>query len=247
MSTRARDVACVALIAIAPAAAPTHHPAPSLVSGLRAHFARATAVWPADAEADSVVANWRPASAPIPRYPRAEPPLPCVDSTGGPWTGSVDCSQIAWKRFAQGRDTLTFTVGRVPEDCSESPRMVWNDRTHGAQRRAITPLFNWNVDALWCSPDFIVFGATATYEYGQHDEILGIWRLRDGAFHRTAEAELLEDGAQRIPDASIMRLLPGWRTARMAEAGDALVFVKGDSTLVLWPSQGRYARQIAAR
>ena len=121
------------------------------------------------------------------------------------------------------RDTVAFTVGRLPEACSEAPSLIWTDRAHRRYRRRIPPLFNWNVEGLWCTEHYLVFSPVADYEYGQHDERIGFWHLKDGRV-------VLSSG-----------LIRGWREAHIAESNGALVFATEDSVLALWPERRSYS------
>jgi hypothetical protein len=154
---------------------------------------------------------------------------------------ALECSLTVWSRFYVDGDTIAFTMGRVPEACSEAPRMIWTDSEHRQHRRVIPPLFNWNVESLWCTEHFLIFGLVADYEYGEHDERLGFWHLGDGRVV-ISPGLAWDDSGRAVPHpASLTKRLPGWREARVAEVGEALIFAKRDTTLAFWPAQQAYS------
>lgn len=147
------------------------------------------------------------------------------------------CSLTVWRDFYVDGDTIAFTMGRAPEFCSEAPRMIWTNLEHRRFRQIIPPLFNWNVEALWCTERFLVFGLAANYEGGVHDERLAFWDLASGQI--VLGPGIVWDDGERVvrSGASLRTQLPGWRGASIAETPDGLVFAKGDTTLAFWPSR----------
>ena len=130
-----------------------------LRSRLFACFERAKRVWYGDpqsySETDTV--SWT-----VERMPRLSAGLrfdPPVASFRG--YEAEECSLTVWRQFYVDSDTIAFTMGRAPEVCSEAPRMIWSDAVHGRCRRIVSPLFNWNVEALWCTKHYLIFGLLA--------------------------------------------------------------------------------------
>ena len=67
------------------------------------------------------------------------------------------CTSWVYRRFFVGADTITFTLGVASETCAESPRMMFRSASGRQRRVVVTPLYGWNVDALWLTPHFLVF------------------------------------------------------------------------------------------
>jgi hypothetical protein len=171
---------------------------------------------------------WRPGG---PILSRRIPDLRAPIATDGSpnWGGAEECSLSVYRRFHVGRDTILATIGRAPEACSEAPRLMWRGRDGRVLRRILPPLFNWNIESLWCTSRYIVFGLRADDEGGSWKERLAFWNAQTGGI-TLSPAEL---------GAYLPRRLPGWRQARVAEVGDAVVFVHGGTTIAYWPEQRR--------
>ena len=92
---------------------------------------------------------------------------------------SGECSTTISATFYLMNDSLSFTMGRSPEECNEVPRLIWND--HGTRRADPLPaLYDYNVSAAWWSGHYIVLALEADYELGSHAERLAFWDLDAG-------------------------------------------------------------------
>lgn len=168
-------------------------------------------------------------------------PLPNQGEAPGGTEQAEECSLMVWRRFFVDNGTIAFTTGRAAEACSEAPRMIWTDSKHRHWRRIIPPLFNWNVEALWCTEHYLVLGLEADYESGRHDERLAFWHLGIGRVV-LSPSTTWDDSSRAIRhDTSLSQRLPGWREARIAEAGDAVVLARRDTIHVFWPSRRVYS------
>jgi hypothetical protein len=215
-----------------------------LRSRLVSYFERANRVWDPDpwaySEEDS--ASWREEQMPVLRTgSRFDAPLPELSQPAAGNEEAEECSLTVWRRFHVDGDTIAFTMGRAPESCSEAPRMIWTDSKHRHWRRIIPPLFNWNVEALWCTEHYLIFGLVADFEYGEHDERLAFWHLADGQVVLSPGLAWDDSGRAIQHGASLSERLPGWRDARLAEVGDGLVLTKRDTTLAFWPDRRAYS------
>ena len=168
-------------------------------------------------------------------------PLPKLSQPASVNEEAEECSLTVWCRFDVDGDTIAFTMGHAPESCSEAPRMIWTDSKHRQWRRIIPPLFNWNVEALWCTEHYLVFGLVADFEYGEHDERLAFWHLADDRVVLSPGLAWDDSGRAVRHGASLSERLPGWRDARLAEVGDGLVLSKRDTTLAFWPDRRTYS------
>src|SRR5262245_60535648 len=129
-------------------------------SGLRTRlescFKRAEPAWRKSPDGQRERASWR-----LERMPSLStatvfrPPLP-----GRHGFEAAACSLAVWSEFYVDGDTIAFTQGRAPEECSEAPRMIWREAGRLQRRRALVPLFNWNVERLWCTEHYLVFGVS---------------------------------------------------------------------------------------
>ena len=172
---------------------------------------------------------------------RFDAPLPELPQPAAGNEEAKECSLTVWRRFYVDGDTIGFTMGRAPEFCSEAPRMIWTDSRHRQWRRIIPPLFNWNVEVLWCTDHYLVFGLVADFEDGEHDERLAFWHLADGRVVLSPGLAREDSGRAVRPDASLLgERLPGWRDARLAEVGEGLVLTKRDTTFAFWPGRRTY-------
>jgi len=219
--------------------------------GLRAHlaayFERASLVWDPDPwsyPADDI--SWKAERMPLlPADLIFYPPSPRHIFSS--WESEAqECTLTVGSRFYVDGDTIAFTLGREPEFCSEAPRMMWTDLAHKKHRQVVPPLFNWNVEALWCTENYLIFGLTANYEYGGHDECLAFWNVDNGHVVLSPGAAWDDSGRAVFHEGSLLRRLPGWREAPVAEVSGALVFTRRDTVLVFWPEQHAYAADVRA-
>ena len=214
--------------------------------GLRAHlrsyFARASRVWDPNpwrsSEKDDI--SWRRERT-LPLGAGLKFHSPVRRDLEANWGNEAqECSLTVWRRFYVDGDTIAFTMGRAPESCSEAPRMIWTDSQRREWRTIIPPLFNWNVETLWCTEHYLIFGLEADYEYGEHDERLAVWNLRAGRVVLSPGLAWGDSERTVRHEASLTERLPGWREARIAEVGEALVLTKRDTTLAFWPDRRAY-------
>jgi len=198
------------------------------------YIARATPKWPAESWRWEYVSGdtgtWH-VSNHIPSVARARfsPPAP-VDPAPN-FSGEGECSTLVWRRFYIDADTLSFTWGRAGEVCSEAPRMIWKSYQGGRHVQPITPLYNWNVEAMWRTEHYLVFGLEADFESGTHDECLAFWHLTSG---KTVLS----------PRMWLASKFPGWREAAAAEANGAILLARGDTIAAYWPGKRMYGIRV---
>ncbi len=213
---------------------------------LTAYFETANRAWDPDpwAYEDADTVAWRERKSGFPEVAtRFTGPCPGVSGPNG-GNDAEACSLTVWRRFRVDGDTVSFTMGRAPEFCSEAPRMIWRTRDLSRWQRALPPLFNWNVEALWCTEHYLVLGLEASYEDGEHDERLAFWHVLTGRV--LLSPVIVWDGGGRTgePDRYLPRRFPGWRTAAIAEIGAAVVLTRADTTVAFWPGDLQYAYRI---
>jgi hypothetical protein len=145
-----------------------------------------------------------------------------------------DCTNWPYRHFFVGRDTITFTYGNSPEACSESPGMIFRDSRGALERANLTPLFGWNVDAIWLTPHYLVFAVT-----GQGESVLPqfvrivCWQLETGRwFTGPSRNYLMHRAGFDLPE-----LLPDWFTSHAYEFDGAVVLRGQKRALALWPEQ----------
>lgn len=249
-SARFRPILILAMIAygtwsFASAPTPDGHrsrAASPLKSHLMSYFDLASHLWNPDPWTYSVddTASWKAERMPSsPAGLQYHQPYPS-DSMPNWGTEAEECSLTVWRRFFVENDTIAFTMGRAPEACSEAPRMIWTDLSHRQHRRAVPPLFNWNIESLWCTENYLIFGLTAYYEGGGYDERLAFWNLGDGRVVLTPGVVWEDNGRMTRYEPSLPQRLPGWRQARVAEMRGGLLFAIRDTQLVFWPDRRAY-------
>jgi hypothetical protein len=147
---------------------------------------------------------------------------------------SESCANWPYRHFFTDRDTITFTFARIPEGCSESPGMRFRDSTGAARRVDVTPLFNWNVDAIWLTPHCLVFAVTAEYESALPQFVrIACWELETGRWFTSPTRGYL----MHRPGFDLPALLPDWYSARAYETGGAVVLRGKKRALALWPER----------
>lgn len=142
------------------------------------------------------------------------------------------CPKCVHRRFVADGDTLSFTEARSPEFCSEFPRLLWRSPSGRHHREALVPLFNWNVEALWCTGRYLVFGLHAEYESVLPGEALAFW---DFETSRWAYAPPGEQSASYSIGLALTGILPAWPRVQVAGVGDAIILRDGGRAVALWP------------
>lgn len=152
---------------------------------------------------------------------------------------SGDCRDCIHRLFLVDGDTLSFSEARVPEECSEAPRLSWRSASGSRHTEVLVPLYNWNVDALWCTPHFVIFGLHADYESATARDALVLWNLDSGSW------QYAPSGVQYLgpyfTGMSLAALLPSWPRVEIAEDGDAIVVKDRDKSVVLWPARHEWS------
>jgi len=170
------------------------------------------------------------------------PSSPPLDSALAPATpecryegyeeGQYPCTRCLDRVYAVDGDSVGFTVGRDPETCSESPRMRWRTRAGEAHEAILSPLYNWNVTAVWCTGGRLVLGMRAYYEYGESDELLAFWDLDSGRFDRFPD---------RTSNIFFSDYFPDWTSAVVASSGDWIVLSSTQAAAAFRPDEHRWA------
>jgi hypothetical protein len=142
----------------------------------------------------------------------------------------MPCGSLLWKRFDVDEASIGFSIGRVPEDCSEAPRMIWYRRDGSIEGDVrLAPLFNMNVDSLWSTKQVIVFGLRAKFEGGESADALALW-------HRPTNQWF----TFQIDWGKIGDVIPHWLSGSIDWSGDALYLRADDKTLTLSPFKGEW-------
>ncbi len=151
-----------------------------------------------------------------------------------PSYSAEECTSWVYRRFFPGNDTIMFTFGRAPEACSESPRMVFRSSDGLEKRVVMTPLYNWNVDAMWFTSHFLVFAVTAEFESALPQFVrITVWDLTSGRWFTTPTRE----GLMHRPGFDLAALLPDWYSSRVYEAGGAVILRGEKRALALRPDK----------
>ena len=148
------------------------------------------------------------------------------------------CPKCVHRSFVADGDTLSFTMGRSPGFCSEFPRLLWRSPTGRDHREALVPLFNWNIEALWCTGRYVVFGLHAEYEAVFPGDALAFWDLETG---RWAYAPPGERFASYSIGLALTGILPAWPQVQVAELGDAIVLRDGGRAVAPWPARSEWS------
>ena len=148
------------------------------------------------------------------------------------------CPKCVNRSFVADGDTLSFTMGRSPEFCSEFPRLLWRSPTGRHHREALVPLFNWNVEALWCTGRYVVFGLHAEYEAVFPGDALAFWDLEAGRWAYAPQGEQLATYSVGLALAGI---LPAWPRVQVAEVGDAIILRDSVRAVALWPARREWS------
>jgi hypothetical protein len=107
-----------------------------------------------------------------------------------------------------------------------------------ARRVVMTPLHEWNIDAMWLTPHFLIFAVTADYEsvLPQFVRIV-CWELDTGHWFASTTRHYL----MHRPGFDLPALLPDWYSARAYEIGAAVVLRGRERALALWPNKGAWS------
>jgi len=147
---------------------------------------------------------------------------------------SESCANWPYRHFFTGRDTITFTFARVPEGCTETPGMIFRGPTGDVERIDVIPLFDWNVEAIWLTPHFLVFAVTAEYESALPQFVrIACWELETGRWFTSPTRGSL----MHRPGFDLPVLLPDWYSARAYETAGAVVLRGKTRGLALWPEK----------
>jgi hypothetical protein len=109
----------------------------------------------------------------------------------------------------------------------------------GKQRRVVvTPLYGWNVDAMWLTPHFLVLAITSERESALPQLVrIACWELDSGRWYTS----LTRQGWMHRPGFDLPALLPDWRTARVQESGSAVVLRGSKRALAFWPRRAAWS------
>lgn len=149
-----------------------------------------------------------------------------------------DCRDCVYRRFFVDGDTLSFSLARVPEECSETPKLSWRAPSGDRHTETLVPLFNWNVDALWCTPHFLIFGLHADNEGAISGDALALWNLDTGVW---CYAPSGTQYGSYFTGMSLPGLFPTWPRIEIAEDHGAIVLRGGHTFAALWPAQRAWA------
>ena len=148
------------------------------------------------------------------------------------------CPKCVHRSFLVDGDTLNFTEAVRPEECSEFPSLLWSSPSGRRHREALVPLFNWNVEALWCTERHLVFGLHAEYEAVLPGDALAFWDLETG---RWAYAPPGEQLASYSIGLALTGILPAWPRVQVAELGDEIILRDSARAVVLWPARHEWS------
>jgi hypothetical protein len=140
------------------------------------------------------------------------------------------CSNFLYKTFSMNDSTVGFTIGRLPESCSESPMVIWYDKRKAQVGSArLIPMYNMNVETLWCVPGFTLFGLEAFYEGGGSADMLVIWHVSSNQWVFF-----------QVPEKRISDLIPNWLRANAAAVGDTILLREGNKTITIRPFEAKW-------
>ena len=130
----------VALVLVAGAAPADAAPCPGLIDHLEEHSARAATQWNPDpweySYRDTLV--WTQGNDLKVNLTSLtfHTPLPGKELTHE-WREADLCSLVVQKEFYVGSDTLATSFGRIPEECSEAPALIWQSPDQRRIRRCV--------------------------------------------------------------------------------------------------------------
>lgn len=206
-----------------------------LTSDLPRYLARSRLTWPKEPEFEekSIVMGSARSLAVSFRGP-AHVALGSDSAFATPPDLSEDCANWPYRHFFVGRDTITLTYGNSPEACSESPGMIFRNARGTLERAKLTPLFGWNVDAIWLTPHYLVFAVTGQGESALPQFVrIVCWQLETGRWFTSPIRNYL----MHRPGFDLPELLPDWFTSHAFESEGAVVLRGEKRALALWPEQ----------
>ena len=138
---------------------------------------------------------------------------PTKASTSGPPDAEAEfsCSTTVYRRFFAGRDTVSFTRGRAEEECNDVPRLLLHSGNAREGVVPVWPLHDRNVECLWCTPRYLVFGLVRSGEGGPEYDRIACWRVGTNDWYWTPEGE----GLMRRPGFDLASLVPDWLGSAM--------------------------------
>ena len=230
---RAALIAAIVVLIPSPSIAVSSATASTLIDSLPSYLTRSRPTWPKEPEFEEgdTLMGLRRAWTISFRGPGSQ-----AFQSDSAFPGSVDlsepCASWPYRHFLVGRDTLTTTVARVPEGCSESPGLVFRNRKGRLERVDVTPLYNWNIDAIWLTPQYLVLGATAESESALPQCVqIAFWELKTGRWYMSPTRGSL----MHRPGFDLPALLPDWLSARVFETNGAVVLKGKHRGLAFWP------------
>jgi hypothetical protein len=149
-------------------------------------------------------------------------------------TGSDWCKRTVYRAFEVNQSPLYSTLGRVPEGCSASPRLAWQEKSEW-KFIELSKFENWNISAMWCAGGKLVFGLDASFELGPSIKGVGIWNLKENNITLFAEELPGQTTANQIEPLNFESLLGPWEKVQVtAFNGDLLL--QGDRKQTVWVS-----------
>ncbi len=254
-------LAAALVAALTTGASPGDSKVPRAVVGSASSAVRALVTWLQGGDRSAPASASQAGAGEIVCGARVERPLQFPASAGLgplPWAGPVPrtgaqsaptgmeeeaaCSAWVYRRFFAGRDTVSFTYGHSAEECSDVPRLILQSGGRARERIAVPPLDHRNVECLWATPHYLIFGLVYQGEGGPEYDRIACWRIGSQDWIWTQERE----GQEHRPGFDLASLLPDWRTANAAEVGDAVEFRGKERALALWPRERSWSLVDAA-
>jgi hypothetical protein len=116
--------------------------------------------------------------------------------------------------------------------------MIFQSPRGKARRVVMTPLHDWNIDAMWLTPHFLIFAVTAEYESALPQFVrIVCWELGTGRWFTSPTRHYL----MHRPGFDLPALLPDWYSARAYEIEAAVVLRGRERALALWPTKGAWS------
>jgi len=160
-----------------------------------------------------------------------------ADTLRGRRIDTFDPREAVYSSFQIGSDTLRFTWGHMAEEFGGVPQMILTPRERLPKSYPLAPLAHWNVDAVWYTGAYLVFGCTFESEGAFAQEQLALWHLPSGRWYSTPHESALYHRGFKLRSA-----LEDWRTAVVSDEGAAVRIEGANGALVLTPDQGTWAR-----
>jgi hypothetical protein len=150
---------------------------------------------------------------------------------------SPECSETFYSRFFDEGDTLYTTVARAPESCNEFARFIWRPASDSDYGVVQSPIYDWNIEAIWYTGEYIVFGLHASYEYGSQRDRLAFWNVETGNWRHSPRRNSLV----HRPGFDLPGFLPEWRVADVSVIDDAIILRGTERALAFWPESGSWS------